>query len=217
MTTIQSTRTETEGAALVPPRPRGEPVGAPMPWGTITVLAVLMSFADGFVMTAVQNAVGAIERTSEPFLSWLITSTLLLPVFFLAVLGAFAFARRRLGPVLRGPRAVAAAALLVVLAGSVVGTAEVVASAMVDYHLQSEQIVATSKVHVHTHVHATGAAGSECISCVQQQLSLAADATGARDAGRILLGANVVIVAWVTAMRGGRLGTTTRRRTAARG
>ena len=107
------------------------------------------------------------------------------------------------------PRAVAAAALLVILAGSVVGTAEVVASAMVDYHLQSEQIVATSKVHVHTHVHAAGAAGSECISCVQQQLSLAADATGARDAGRILLGANVVIVAWVTAMRGGRLGTTT--------
>lgn len=35
----------------------------PLPWITIGVLAVLMAAGDGFVLTSLQGAVGAIERS----------------------------------------------------------------------------------------------------------------------------------------------------------
>ena len=70
---------------------------APVPWTTVAVLAVLMSFADGFILISILGAVGAIERAQAPFASWLRISILMLPVFVLAVLGGLAFARNRFG------------------------------------------------------------------------------------------------------------------------
>jgi hypothetical protein len=182
--------------------------GARMPWGTVVVLSVLMAYADGFVLTSVQGAVGAIQRTTSPFATWLRTSTLLLPVFFLAVLGAFAFARRRLGPALHRPRTVIVAALLVIAAGSLVGTAEVAVSAVYDYHLQSAALQAGAALHGHVHGAASG--HSACAFCTDQARTRAVDELAARDAGRVILGANAVLVFWVAALRGGRLDTTPR-------
>ena len=51
---------------------RGEMPGRPaVPWATVLPLAVLMAYADGFWLTSLRGAVGAIERTQEPFATWL--------------------------------------------------------------------------------------------------------------------------------------------------
>src|SRR6187551_2667857 len=72
-----------------------------VPWLTVVPLAVVLAYADGFWMITLRGAVGSIGRTGQPFVSWLRESTLLLPVFVLAVLGALALAARLFGPVLR--------------------------------------------------------------------------------------------------------------------
>ena len=41
-----------------------------VPWLTVLPFAVVMAYADGFWMTSLRGAVGAIERTDEPFTSW---------------------------------------------------------------------------------------------------------------------------------------------------
>jgi hypothetical protein len=185
-----------------------------MPWGTVVVLSVLMAYADGFVVTSVQGAVGAIERTTSPFATWLRTSTLLLPVFFLAVLGAFALARRRLGPALHRPRTVLAAALLVIAAGSLVGTAEIAVSAAYDYHLQSAALQAGAAFHDHGHDHGAAHGAEACAFCADQAQTRAVDERAARYAGRVVLGANAVLVLLVVGLRGGRLDVVPRTRRA---
>jgi hypothetical protein len=161
---------------------------------------VLVAYADGFVLTSTQLAVGAIERAQSPFTSWLLTSTLLLPVHLLAVLGALAFAHRRLGPALRGRRTVAAA-LLMVAASSLVGWAAVVGSAFYDYHLQSQQLARTAQLHAE---HQLGGGGCTGL-CAQLAQTGAADQRAARLASAADLAINAVLVAWVLALRGGRL------------
>jgi hypothetical protein len=169
-------------------------------------LATLMSAADAFVLTVEQGAVGAIERTGGPFLDWLRTSAMLLPLFVLAVLVALSVARRSAGRV-RPSRAVLVAGALVVIAGTFVGTAAVAVSAAYDYHLQSAQLQSTAALHGSIH----GPAHAASVSIAQAE-SLRMDALGARNAGRLVLAANLVIVGWVTALRGGRLEATNVRR-----
>ena len=72
-----------------------------VPWLTVLPLAIVMAYADGFWMVALRGAVGAIERTQEPFTSWWRESTLGLPLYVFAVLGALMLAMRWFGPVLR--------------------------------------------------------------------------------------------------------------------
>ena len=52
-----------------------QPRGATCPWLTVLPLAVVLAFADGFWVTSLRGAVGAIERTQSPFASWLREST----------------------------------------------------------------------------------------------------------------------------------------------
>ena len=87
-----------------------------------------MAYADGFWMMSLRGAVGAIERTDEPFASWLRESTLVLPVFVFAVLGALTLALRLFGPELRKSSTVLTA-LLIVAAGTAVGMALITVSA----------------------------------------------------------------------------------------
>jgi hypothetical protein len=202
------TRTDPDAVGARDPgsdRPRVP--GTPVPWGTVVVLAVLLAYADGFVLTAVQGAVGPIERTGSPFTTWLRTSTLLLPAFLVAVLGALTFARRRFGPALARPLPSFGAALVIAVAGGLVGTAVIGVSAAYDYHLQSQALRALAALHGHLH-HAAPAVDPA------QRDSLAVDAHAARIAGRAILLADVVIAVWVTALRGGRLDARPRRRAA---
>lgn len=210
MTALQGNRTAVEPPSGPAPDARPPRARAPVPWGTVVVLAVLMAYADGFVVTAVQGAVGSISRTGSPFATWLLTSTLMLPAFLFAVLGALAFARRRLGPTLYRPRVVIVAALLVALAGSIIGTAAVAVSAAYDYRLQTEELQVSAATHGHGHEAASG--HGACSFCTDRAQTRAVDERAARYASVVILGGNVVLVAWVTAMRGGRLDRTPRGR-----
>ncbi|MGY1743117.1 MULTISPECIES: hypothetical protein [unclassified Blastococcus] len=162
-------------------------------------LAVLTACADGFVVTVVQPTVGAIERARSPFATWLRTSTLLLPLFVLAVLAALAFARRRVGPQLRTARPVLVAALVVVAATTAVGTAWLLVNVAVDHHLQSELLQAQAAGHPHA-----GAAPDVALADAQAR-TLELDLLAARHGGAAVLVANAVLVTWLVALRGGRI------------
>jgi hypothetical protein len=177
----------------------------PVPWPTVVSAAVLMAYADGFWSTSLQGAVGAIERTQAPFAGWLLHSTLMLPMFVVAVLWAFTFARRRLGSAPQSVKRVLVVGLLMVAAGTLVGIAEVVASAAYDYHLQSALLQNAGSTHLHSAAPDTG--GVCGATCRAQNLTLQVHVRGAAYASIVLLITNLVLVAWVAAMRGGRLDT----------
>jgi hypothetical protein len=171
-----------------------------VPWLTVVPLAVALAYADGFWMIALRGSVGSIERTQEPFVTWLRESTLALPFFVLAVLGALTLAAHWFGPVLRKPKTVVAAALLIVAAGTLVGVAEVAASSAYDYHLQSSQLVLKDSV---------GSMGGSMASmgslAQQQQATLRLQMRAVGYGSGMLLVTNLVLVGWVVALRGGRL------------
>jgi hypothetical protein len=165
-------------------------------WLTVLPLAVGMAYADGFWMISLRGAVGSIERTQEPFVTWLRESTLALPVFVLAVIGALTLAARWLGPVLRKPKTIIATALLVVAAGTLIGIAEVAASSAYDYNLQSGQVQLMQSMP---------SMPSMGTTAWQQQASLGLQARAVGYGSGILLVTNLALVGWVVALRGGRV------------
>jgi len=165
----------------------------PVRWRTVVGMAVLMAYADGFWLTSVTGAVGAIERTQSPFVTWLRDSTLMVPAFALAVLVALALAHRRFGRPIRGRRGGLAATLLIAAAGTVLAFAQVMISAVYDYHLQAGLLQFMQSVHAHGTL------------ADQLQLNRAADMQGARYATALDLISNCVLVGWVLALQGGRL------------
>src|SRR6476646_10048242 len=112
-----------------------------VPWLTVLAFAAVMAYADGFWMVALRSAVGSIQRAQEPFTTWLRESTLVLPIFVFAVLGALMLAMRWFGPVLRTTRSVLLTALMIVAAGTGVGVAQLAVSSLYDYQLQSDELV----------------------------------------------------------------------------
>ncbi len=166
-----------------------------VPWKTVMALAVVLAYADGFWLTSLRGAIGAIERTQSPFVSWLQESTVVLPVFVLAVLSAFTLAIRWFGPELRRPRTLVATALLIVAACTLVGLIETVASSVYDYHLQSQQILTMGSMSTLP----------QDALAQQQHATLVVHIHGVLYIGRWLLLTNLVLVAWLVAMWGGRL------------
>jgi small-conductance mechanosensitive channel len=196
-------------------RPAPQPVAGPpagrVTWRTVGVLAVLMALADAFVLTSIQGAVGAVERAQHPFTFWLVISAVTVPAFVLAVVGALALARRLFGPALRSPWRVVAASLLIVVAGSAVGTAEMAVSAAYDYHQQT-QLSQTAFMDHGTIVTPEQAATNPCTgACAAAEDQYQLDQRAARLGSGLALGINLVLVGWVVAMRGGRLESRPRR------
>ena len=176
-----------------------------VPWVTVLPVAVVMAYANGFWLTSLRGAVGAIERTQGPFASWLRESTLAVPAYVFAVLGALTLALRLFGSAPRRLRLVTTA-LMVVAAGTVAGTALMAASSAYDYHLQASQ---------QQMMHAMGdtCAIANCLTAGQQaSFGLAVRAVVYGSA--ILLVTNLAVVAWVYAIRGGRLDVASRHRRA---
>jgi hypothetical protein len=159
----------------------------------VVLLAAALSYADGFWIMSMRGAVGAIERTQEPFLGWLRESTAALPVFVLAVLAALALALRWFGPEPSRPRTVIATGLLVAAAGTVAGIVESAASSAWDYVLQLRLM---EVMHHNTTAEAVAELWQATLG-----LHLAALGYG----GAIILATNVVVVGWLVAIRGGRL------------
>ena len=183
----------TERVEQTRPLPRTRPA---VPWRTVATLAVVLSFADGFWLTSLRSAVGAIERTQSPFASWLRESLFLVPAYAVAVLAALTLAMRWFGPELRRPRAVVATALLVVAAGTLLALAVNVASSAYDYHLQSAQLQLMGSMPSMPSMGSTAQL---------QQASLALQMRAVGYGGALLLVTNLALVGWVVAFRGGRL------------
>ena len=173
-----------------------------IPWLTVVPLAVVLAYADGFWLISLRGAAGAIERTGEPFMTWLRESTLTLPVFALAVIGALILAARWFGPVLRTWRTVVATALLIVAASTVVGIAEVAVSSAYDYYLQSAQLQLMGSMPSMSSMGSTAQL---------QQASLALQVRAVGYGGALLLVTNLALVGWVVGFRGGRLDVITTR------
>ncbi|MGN7251323.1 hypothetical protein [Arthrobacter sp. SAFR-014] len=169
------------------------PARPAVPWLTVIPLAAMMAYADGFWMVSLRGAVGAIERTQEPFTSWLRESTVLLPAFVLAVLAAVTLALRWFGPVLAGKKAFLTTALLVAAAGTLAGTVILAASEAWDYALQHDLM---GSLH-----HASSVQSVEQLDQASLGLQLAAFGYGV---GLLLL-TNLVVTGWTVAIRGGRL------------
>jgi hypothetical protein len=194
----------TTRAFAIDEQPAATAARSAVPWLTVIPLALVMAYADGFWVVALRGAVGAIERSQTPFESWMRESTLVLPVFVFAVLGALTLTLRWFGPGRSRGRTMLVAALLIVAAGTLMGVVELAASAAYDYHLQAQQLAAH---------HAMASCGA---SCRQQQLdsTLALDMRAVFYGIGLLLVSNLVVVGWVVALRGGRLDITASRRRA---
>ena len=72
-------------------------------WPTIILFAAVISYVNGFWVTSLQGAVGALQRSEPPFDRWLRDSTIMLPIYAAGMLVAVLLARRWFG---RSPRAV---------------------------------------------------------------------------------------------------------------
>ena len=116
-------------------------------WSHALPFAAVTAFASGFWIIAMRGAVGAIERTSAPFESWLRESALLVPAYLAAVLVAFAVAVRRYG---RGPlgfRRTLVVIALVATATTIVGVLLLAGSSVLDYRLQVAALEHMSVAH----------------------------------------------------------------------
>jgi len=189
---------------LVAPTVRHRVAAGPLrvPWATVLVLAVVLSYADGFWGVALRGAVGSIERTDAPFATWLRESTLLLPVYVFAVLAALTLALRWRGPHPRRTLAVATTLPLVVAAATMAAIVVLIANAAYDYQLQTEHLAVLHGVH--------GSCGPDCLQ-IQEQATLAVHVRGVAVAGALVLATNIVLVGLVVAFLGGRLAVTSQR------
>ena len=172
------------------------PARLAVPWTSVLTLAVLLDFADGFFMTSLRNAVGAIERTQEPFTSYWRTSLLLLPVFVLGVLAALTVALRRFGPEPHGRKPVLATVLLVAVAATLVGAAATTASSAADYRLQSGQLGMMKSMRA--------TCDAACFTA-QQHATAAAHVRAIAIVAGLMLLTNLLVVGWFVALRGGQL------------
>jgi len=178
-----------------------------VPWGTVLPLAIVAAFGSTFWIVAVRGAVGAIQRTSDPFPAWLRESTLLLPLYVFAVLGALTLALRWFGRGRQRTRTTGATFLLVVAAVTVVGAAVLAANAVYDYQLQSTHLVAMNATH--------GPCNAECVATQLHDASvLQLRAVGL--GSLLILVSNVVLLGLVVAFRGGRLDIASARRASRR-
>jgi hypothetical protein len=167
-----------------------------VPWLTVLPFAVVLAYADGFWMVVLRGAVGSIERSQEPFTTWLRESTLLVPVYLFAVLGALTLAMRWFGAELRSAKSVLLTALLVAAAGTVVGVLQLLVSSVYDFRLQSDQLFMTGSMH--------GSCKATCLDQLQLASIASLTRAGLYVAGFLLI-TNVLLVGWIVAMRGGRL------------
>ena len=176
-------------------------------WISVAVLAVVITFADGFWITSLEGAVGAIERTQSPFTSWLSESLIVLPLFALGVLAALAVGRRWFGQQRNWVR-MGATAALVVVAVTVVAVGQTTFNAVRDYRVQAEQVTKLHLLHPTAPsvdaVNADLVANGSCNSiCAAQRNTLEVHVKSIGMASLLLALTNVVLVAWVLMLRGG--------------
>jgi hypothetical protein len=121
--------------------------GPAIAWSHVLPLGILLAFANGFWIVVLRGAVGAIERTSAPFSTWLHESSLLAPVYVAAVLVAFLVAQRWFGPRPRTLRAMGGTIATVSALATAAGVALLMISSWFDYRLQATDLHHMSAAH----------------------------------------------------------------------
>ena len=177
---------------------------------TVALFALLVTMADGYWATSLRGATGYIQNTQQPFRDWVLYLAVMLPIFAGTVLAALWIVRRlvRSG----SPRFLAAAALVVVLT-TLVGTAQMALTAVYDYRSQVQQETLMHHIHnpngvtIRLDPGTTVPAGlSTCTGlCAEKQQTLDAHVRGVRLGALLLLITNGVLVLWALAFRGGRI------------
>lgn len=186
-------------------------------WPTIILFAAVVSFVNGFWITSLQGAVGALERSEPPLQRWLRDSTVMLPLYAAGVLVAVLLARRWFG---RSQRAVvrgAGVGLLIIVVCTLVGIAEVANSAAHDYRLQTQHIDLVHDLnHTGTPESATTESGTAasavatsndaCVGvCAAKESTLELHVRAVTRASALMLITNVLLVGWLFAIGGDRL------------
>ena len=167
---------------------------ASVSWSHVLPLAVVLAFANGFWIIALRGAIGAIERTSAPFSTWWHESTLLVPVYVVAVLAAFVLAQRWFGSRPHGLRPVAATIGMVTLAATAAGTLLLIASSWFDFRLQ--------RIDLH-HMGAVHPGCDPTCAAARVQATLNLEIKGVWIGLLAMLVTDLVLVALVVAFRGG--------------
>ncbi len=165
-----------------------------VPWSHVIPLAAALSFANGFWIVSLRGAVGAMERTSDPFAAWVRESIILVPWYALALLVALALSLKWFGQRPRGLAGNSGSITLLVAAGTLAGTLVLFASTIIDYRLQADHLAHMAQTH--------GGCDSVCLSDrVDASLGLGIKA--------VLVGAaliavtSLVVVLLTVALRGG--------------
>jgi hypothetical protein len=177
-------------------------------WVTVVVAGAVIAYVDGFWVTSLQGAIGAVERNQPPFARWLRDSTLMLPLVMLGVVAALLLTRRLFGRSRRELVTLSAAALLIIVITSLISVAEVTASSVYDYHLQARDLGLGNSTHLHTVAPQPGVVvdpGACTGLCAARHATLTTHVTAVTYASMMMLITNVVLVLWVLALRGGRL------------
>ncbi len=200
---------------LAPPDVHGSPAHRQtsrlsVSWATVIVCAVVIAAVDGYWATSLRGAVGAIEVNQSPFRSWMRDSTLMLPLFVLAVVAALALTRRLVGRSHRELVQLSVAALLTIVFTSVVSIGGVATTSVYDYDLQASQL---GQIHTSHNTKPAIDPGAVIVStkgtcvglCSARHATLMAHVRSVGYASLVILLTNLVLVAWVLALRGGRL------------
>ena len=168
-----------------------------VPWGTVLPLAAVAAFGSTFWIIAIRGAVGAIERTiAAPFPTWLRESTLMLPLYVVAALGALTLALRWFRSDQQRVRATIATVRLVVAAVSVVAIGVLVVNAIYDYHIEAVHLRIMDAHH--------GPCNAVCLA-QQQSDTLGVQLRAVAYGSALVLVSNLVLLGRLVAFRGGKL------------
>ena len=177
---------------------------------TVALCAIVIAYIDGFVVTSLRGAVGAIEDLQSPFSHWLRDSTLMLPLFTLAVAAALVVTRRWVGQSRREVVQLALAAVLIIAITTAVSIGQVASNSVHDYNVQAGQLGIMHSTHA-TSVAALAGTGEvssrgTCAAlCAARHATLIVHLRAGIYVSIVLLITNLVLAVWVLALRGGRL------------
>ncbi len=171
-----------------------DPAEAAVAWSHVLPLAIVLAFANGFWIISMRGAIGAIERTSAPFTAWWLESTLLVPVYVVAVLAASLMAHRRFGARPHGLAAVASTGAAVALFAATAGTLLQIASSWFDSTLQRGDLHHMGTVHP--------GCDAACVSA-RVQATLHLELKGVLIALVLMVLTDLVLVGLMIAFRGG--------------
>jgi len=176
-------------------------------WATIILFAVVISYVNGFWVTALQITVGSLERSEPPFGRWLRDSSIMVPLYAAGVLVAVLLARRWFGRSKRTLVRAAGAGVLIVAVCTLVGIVEVANSAAYDYQLQTEHIdVVDGFNHTQHDASSTAAPTDACVgTCAAKQSTLGLHVRAVTQASALMLITNALLVTWLLAVGGDRL------------